>query len=209
MNINIRNYTKVIKNDVILDGINLHFESGRVYGIKGKNGSGKTMLLRAVTGFINATKGHVEIDGKVIGKDIEFPPSVGAIIENPGFIPGYTGKKNLQVLAAIKGIISDEEIMAILKKVGLEDAANKKFREYSLGMKQKLGLAAALMEDPELIILDEPTNALDEKSVEQLRELINECKSKDRLIIITCHDSEELELLSDEIIKIENGRIIA
>lgn len=205
MEIIVKDYTKVIKNQVILNQVNATFTSGKVYGIKGKNGSGKTMLLRAITGLIRPTSGYVEIDGNRIGEDITFPESVGALIESPGFIPSYTGKKNLQVLAAIKGDVSDKEIDAILERVGLGDVANKKFRAYSLGMKQKLGIAAAVFENPKLIILDEPTNALDEASVLELRGLLDEYRSADRIIIVTCHDSEELEMLSDEIIVMENG----
>ncbi|SFB32479.1 ABC-2 type transport system ATP-binding protein [Acetitomaculum ruminis DSM 5522] len=207
MVINIKDYTKVIKNETILDNINLNFESGKIYGIKGKNGSGKTMLLRAVCGLINPSKGCVLIDKEVLGKDISFPKSVGALIENPGFIPNYTGKKNLCILGKIKGKVTEVDIDDILLKVGLKDAANKKFKEYSLGMKQKLGIAAALFEDPDLIILDEPTNALDEASIKGLRNILEEYKKRDKLIILTCHDSDELNFLSDEIIKIENGRV--
>ena len=205
MEIKVIDYTKKIKNHVILSNVNMEFEGGKVYGIKGKNGSGKTMLLRAITGLIRPTSGYVEIDGKRIGEDITFPEDVGALIENPGFLPGYTGRKNLQVLANIRNVVSDSEIDAILEKVGLGDVADKKYRTYSLGMKQKLGIAGALFEHPKLIILDEPTNALDESSVRMLRGLLEEYKSRDRIIILTCHDSEELEFLSDEIFVMENG----
>lgn len=205
MEIKVIDYTKKIKNHVILSNVNMEFEGGKVYGIKGKNGSGKTMLLRAITGLIRPTSGYVEIDGKRIGEDITFPEDVGALIENPGFLPGYTGRKNLQVLANIRNVVSDSEIDVILEKVGLGNVADKKYRTYSLGMKQKLGIAGALFEHPKLIILDEPTNALDESSVRMLRGLLEEYKSKDRIIILTCHDSEELEFLSDEIFVMENG----
>ena len=205
MEIIVKDYTKTIRNHTILDHVNAQFTGGKVYGIRGKNGSGKTMLLRAITGLVRPTSGYVEIDGQKIGEDITFPPSVGALIENPGFIPSYSGRKNLQVLADIKKSADDEAIDAVLKRVGLDDVADKKYRTYSLGMKQKLGIAAALFEDPELIILDEPTNALDESSVYKLREILRTYKQENRIIILTCHDREELELLSDEIVVMENG----
>lgn len=207
--IKLTNVSKVIKKARVLDHINLEFESGKVYGLKGKNGSGKTMLMRVVCGLISATEGTVEIDGKILGKDMSFPESVGMLIENPAFINNYTGFKNLQVLASIQNRIGDKEIREALLQVGLEPDDKRTFRKYSLGMKQKLGIAAAFMEQPDIIILDEPINALDEAGANQVHEILKEQKERGALIIIACHDKEELEMLSDEIIEIYEGKIVA
>lgn len=207
MKIEVENYTKVIKGVTILDKVNVTFESGKCYGLKGKNGSGKTMLMRAVCGLIHPTEGQVSIDGEILGKDISFPKSVGVLIENPAFIANYTGLKNLELLASIKNKVSAEDIRKIIEEVGLEPDDKRKYRKYSLGMKQKLGIAAAFMEKPDIIILDEPINAIDESGVEKVKGLIAKAKERGAVIITACHDAEELEELSDEIICISEGRI--
>lgn len=209
MKIKLTDVSKDIKKTRVLDHINLEFESGKVYGLKGKNGSGKTMLMRMICGLIHATEGTVEIDGKVLGKDMSFPESVGMLIENPAFINNYTGFKNLKVLASIQNKIGDKEIREALLQVGLEPEDKRTFRKYSLGMKQKLGIAAAFMEKPDIIILDEPINALDEAGANQVHAILKEQKQRGALIIIACHDKEELEMLSDEIIEIYDGKIVA
>jgi ABC-2 type transport system ATP-binding protein len=158
MQIKISDYTKTIRGATILDHVSLRFESGRIFGLKGPNGSGKTMLMRAICGLIYPTAGQVSIDGRVIGKDTSFPPSVGILIESPAFISKYTGLKNLLMLASLKGDIGESEIRAALDSVGLDPDDRRSYRKYSLGMKQRLGVAAALMENPELILLDEPIN---------------------------------------------------
>lgn len=207
MYLELSNVTKVISEEMILNHISLSMEKGRIYGFQGKNGSGKTMLMRAISGLIRLTEGSVTVNGKVLGKDTDFPPSIGALIENPGFIPHFTGFENLKMLADIKRRITSEEIIQVMRKLGLENAVNKKYKTYSLGMKQKLGIAAAIMEYPEIIILDEPTNALDEDSIKNLHDILSEYKKRGSLMIISCHDKEELEILSDEIYEIENGKI--
>lgn len=207
MKIEVENYTKIIKGVTILDNVTITFESGKCYGLKGKNGSGKTMLMRAVCGLIHPTKGHVSINGEILGKDISFPRSIGILIENPAFISNYTGLKNLELLASIKNEIGTEEIRKTIESVGLEPDDKRKYRKYSLGMKQKLGIAAAFMEKPDIIILDEPINAIDESGVGKVKELIAEAKERGAVIITACHDAEELEELSDEIICISEGRI--
>lgn len=209
MLIEINNLSKEIGNELILKDINMRMESGHVYGIKGKNGSGKTMLMRAICGLIFPTHGSIMIDGKELGKDLSFPESVGALLENPGFINEYSGVKNLKTLAAIQNKVGYEEICEALVKVGLDPSDNKKFKKYSLGMKQKLGIAGAIFENPELIILDEPTNALDEKSIVSFKEIIKELKARHALVIISCHDTEDLQELSDTIFTMENGSITA
>lgn len=207
MFLQIEDYTKIINKETILDNINIKMDKGIVYGFKGKNASGKTMLMRAVCGLIKSTKGEVIIDGEIIGKDRSFPRSVGALIENPGFIANYSGFNNLKTIAAIKQKIGDDRIKEVLTEVGLNPDDKKKFKKYSLGMKQKLGIAAAIMEDPEIIILDEPTNALDESSVTSLHNIIQKHKQQGALIIVSSHDSEELGFLADEIFEIESGKI--
>lgn len=207
MKIKIDGLTKIIKGNEILKDVNLEFESGKIYGLQGKNGSGKTMLLKAISGLIFPTEGSVCIDGSVIGKDIDFPRDMGILIENPYFIGRYNAERNLLDLVEIRNKVGIDEIRTILEEVGLKNEPKKKFRNYSLGMKQKLGIAAALVEKPSLILLDEPTNALDEAGVEKLRELLVERREKGALIIIASHDKEEMALLCDEVYKIEEGRI--
>lgn len=208
MELVIKDYTKIIRKVTVLDQINLTLTGGKIYGLRGKNGSGKTMLMRAITGLIRPTAGYVAIDGKKIGKDIDFPQSVGALIENPSFIQEYSAMDNLKVLAKLSGGIPEEDIRSILERVGLNAQESKPFGRFSLGMKQKLGIAAAVMGKPQLIILDEPINALDEYTVERIKELLLELRNEDRIILVACHDREELDYLSDVIIHIQEGRIV-
>lgn len=207
ISVKIENYSKKIRKKTILDNINLSLEGGKIYGIKGINGSGKTMLLRAICGLIYPTIGTVSINNEVLGKDISFPRSVGALIENPAFLPNFTGFENLKMLSSMKNTITSSEVCAAIDAVGLEHSDKRVFRKYSLGMKQKLGIAAALMERPDIIILDEPFNALDEKSVIMIKELIIKQKERGALVIIACHDSEVLFELSDIVYELEGGII--
>lgn len=207
MKVVFKNYNKLIKKKEILTDINLTFESGKIYGLHGHNGSGKTMLLRAICGLILPTSGSVTVDGKTVGKDIEFPDSVGVIIENMSLIPEYTGFKNLQLLAGIKKKIGDSEIRDTLISVGLDPDDKRKVKEYSLGMKQKLNFAQAIMEKPELLLLDEPTNAMDVQTVGKVRSILAEMKEKGTLIIIASHNKEDLDALCDEFIDICDGKI--
>lgn len=208
MKICVKNYSKELKGITVLDNISIEFDSGTIYGLRGKNGSGKTMLLRAISGLIHPSSGEVEIDQETLGKHISFPRSVGILIESPSFVPGYSGLRNLQMLASIKNQIGDAEIMDSLSKVGLADSSKKKYKKYSLGMKQRLGIAAAIMEDPAIILLDEPTNALDDQGLDMLHNLLLEEKEKGKIIILASHEKEELELLSDKVITMDNGRIL-
>ena len=207
MKIEIKDYVKELSGNTVLNHISLTFESGKIYGLSGKNGSGKTMLMRAICGLIRPTEGYVSIDGQVIGKDISFPPSVGVLIESPSFISYYSGFKNLQLLASIKNIADDDTIKGLMTRLDLDPENKKRYKKYSMGMKQKIGIIAAVMEKPDLIILDEPINALDEKSAQTLKEMLNEYKEEGALIIISCHDREELEFLSDEIIYLADGKV--
>lgn len=208
MKIKITHLSKKIKKAVILDDVNMELESGRIYGLKGKNGSGKTMLMRAICGLITPTNGTVEIDGKILGKDISFPESIGVLIENPSFISNYTGMKNLQVLASIQKRVGDEEIRNTLELVGLDPDDKRTFKKYSLGMKQRLGIAEAIMERPDIVILDEPINALDENGAAMIREILQNLRNEGKLIILACHDTEELNFLADEIYEIAEGKIV-
>ena len=207
MSIEIKNLTKKIGSNTVLSDINLTMEAGKIYGLKGKNGSGKTMLMRVISGLITPTEGEVLIGGKKLGKDMSFPESIGLLIENPAFLPTYSGFDNLKTIASIKGIITDEEIKDVIKRVGLDPDDKKKYKKYSLGMKQKLGIACAIMEKPDIVILDEPVNAVDEDGIKVIREVLDELKKEGKIIILACHDKEELFFLSDEIIEIDCGVI--
>lgn len=208
MYLKIENVTKKIKQTTLLEDINLELNTGKIYGLQGKNGSGKTLLLKSMCGLIRPTSGTVTVDGEILGKKRDFPKSVGALIENPGFISGYSAFENLKVLADIQKRIDDVKIKEVLKEMHLEDTGKKKFRNFSLGMKQKLGIAAAIMEEPKLILLDEPTNALDESSVIELRDTLQKRKANGSLLVIASHDLQELSLLADEIFVIENGKVL-
>lgn len=208
MFIEIKNATKEIKKNVVLNDISLCLKSGKVYGIRGVNGSGKTMLMRAICGLIRLSSGSIQIDGKTVGKDIEFPDNTGVLIENPGLIENYTGFMNVRTLADVKKITSDEEIRDILLRLNLDPDDKRKVKKYSLGMKQKIGIAEAFIDKPDLIILDEPFNALDAKSVEIVKTMIREYINDDRIILISCHDAGILNEVCDEIYNMEEGKLI-
>ena len=207
MKIQVVEVTKRIRKNLILDNVSLEMKSGNIYGLQGPNGSGKTMLMRLLCGLIKANKGKVLLDGKEIGKDIDFPESVGLLIENPAFWGNYTGLKNLELLAELQKRIDTEQIRETIRDVGLDPDDKRHFSKYSLGMKQRLGIAAAIMEKPEMILLDEPTNALDEKGVAEICDLIRREKERGALIVIACHDADILEDLADEIYTIYEGKV--
>ena len=206
--IRIENLNKKIKGSVILDDISLTMTPGRIYGLRGKNGCGKTMLMRAICGLLIPDGGHIYIDDEELHRDIKFPRSIGALIENPSFLPQYTGFRNLRLLAKLMGGISDDDVRYAIERTGLDPDDKRVYRKYSLGMKQKLGIANAIMGEPDVIVLDEPINALDEAGAKQVHEILEEQKKRGAIIIIACHDKEELDQLSDEIIEISDGRII-
>lgn len=202
----IENLSKTIKNNKILDNVNLTFESGHVYGLVGRNGSGKTMLLRAICGLIFPDSGKVIIDGKQLHKDISFPESCGIIIENTDLLPNFSAFDNLKMLSEIKNTANDNMIKSAIKSVGFDPDSKKKVKTFSLGMKQRLSIAQALFEDPDILLLDEPTNALDEDGVNDVRRILLEQKKKNKLIIIASHNKEDISLLSDTVISVSNGR---
>lgn len=208
MELKVINVTKEMDKKMILNNLNFEMTGGKIYGLRGKNGAGKTMLLRIICGLVFQTTGKVIINNEELGKAISFPRSVGTLIENPGYIPNYSGFKNLKIVAKIKNTIPDEKIIELMELLGLDSKDNKKVKKYSLGMKQKLGIAMALMEDPDLIILDEPINALDEGSVNIVLELLKQHKKRGALVIVASHDREELEFLADEILIMQDGKLV-
>jgi ABC-2 type transport system ATP-binding protein len=207
MKIEVKNVTKRFKDNVILEDVNLEFVGGKIYGLIGRNGSGKSVLLKMLCAFYEPSSGEILYDGENIIKEEKYPPSTRALIEKPAFIPDLTGKQNLLLLASIQNIIGEKEIDSTMERLGLVPNDNKKYYKYSLGMKQKLGIAQVLMENPDVIILDEPINALDDSGTEQVRQILMKHKQRGALIIIACHDADELEFLSDEIIEIAEGKI--
>lgn len=194
-----------IKNAKLLSDVNLKLESGMVYGLRGRNGSGKTVMMKCICGFMRPTEGKITINGKVLHKDMDFLPSAGIIIEEPGFFPNYSGFKNLKILAGIQNRISDIKIREMMEMVGLDTKMKKPVGKYSLGMRQRLGIAQAMMEDPDILILDEPTNGLDEDGVEWFRQFILEQKERGKLILLASHSREDIEMLSDEVYYMEKG----
>lgn len=206
--IKVESVNKVIKKNIVLKNINLSLKKGMIYGFRGPNGSGKTMLFRVLSGLVKPSEGKVIIDGKVLHKNISFPESIGILIEYPGFIPEYTGFANLKLLSMIQNKINDHEVSAVISRVGLDPNDKRKFRKYSLGMKQRLGIAQAIMENPELLILDEPTNALDEEAVKTVHQLLLSLKNEGKTILVASHDRETLQKISDIIYDIESGKIV-
>lgn len=207
MYLEVEEINKKIGVDDVLSDISLSMEKGKIYGLQGKNGCGKSMLMRVICGLVLPTTGRILIDGEELGKELSFPESIGVFIEKPGFLDAYSGFQNLSMLASIKKKIGGREIKETLKRVGLEEVMHKKYKKYSLGMKQKLGIAAVIMEQPDIVILDEPANALDEKSEQRLWQIVKEEKERGALVIISCHTSEVLEEISDEIFKMDQGQI--
>lgn len=203
----VENIEKTIKGNKVLNSVSCIMENGKIYGIYGRNGSGKTMLMRCILGLIHTDSGKVVIDGKEIGKEIDFPDSVGAIIETPGFFPYATGLENLKLLAEIRGLVSEQQIRETIRRVGLDDKDKRTVSKYSLGMKQRLAIAQAVMESPQLLVLDEPTNALDEEGVQLFHNLIEEEVKRGALIILASHNKEDIDFLSDVKIRMSDGKI--
>lgn len=199
---------KTMNGIQVLDHISYEFVDGKIYGVVGKNGSGKTMLLRMISGLIKPTNGAIFVDEKQLWKDMDFPPELGILIEKPQFIDFLTGYENLKLIADIKGIVAKQEISDYMRLFSLEPNSKKMIKKYSLGMKQKIGIIQAIMEKPKLLILDEPFNALDAESVGVLREMIVELKKRGTIIVLTSHHKEDIFDLCDEILHIESGKLV-
>lgn len=203
--VELKNINKSLSKRLILDNISYKFEYGKVYGLCGTNGSGKTMLLRAICGLIVPDSGEIAIDGKVLHKDISFPPSVGIVIENMTLLPGYNAFDNLKLIAQIKKVASDDDIKNAINRVGLK--SDLKVRKFSLGMKQRLNIAQAVFEKPKIILLDEPTNALDDSGVKLVYDIIKEEKERGALIIVATHHEADLKEMCDVILRVSEGRL--
>ena len=206
--IQLQNVTKRIKENTVLDNVSYTFKSGFVYGLYGQNGSGKTMLLRAISGLINLDSGSIFIDGEKLHDKIEFPPETGIVIENMELLPECSAKRNIQMLEKIKNIADEKDIIFSLERVGLDPDSDKKVKKFSLGMKQRLNIAQAIFENQKIILLDEPTNALDEDAVQLIYKIIREEKSRGATIIVATHHKEDLKEVCDVILKIAEGKIV-
>lgn len=201
------NITKIIRGRTILDGVSLELHGGVIYGFVGPNGSGKTMLFRALSGLISVNAGKVRIDNQVLHKDCSVLPSLGLILENVGMYPELTGYQNLEYLAGIKGNVGNIEIVEAITRVGLDASDKRSYKKYSLGMKQRLSIAQAIMEKPDVIMLDEPTNALDREGVKLIREVIQQEKQRGAIVLIASHNAEDIHVLADVVFKMDNGKI--
>lgn len=195
----VRHLYKSFGRERVLENVNLKIEPGHIYGIVGNNGSGKTVLMKCICGFIRPDKGSVYVDGIQIGKERDFPESLGVIIETPGFIPNISGYRNLKLLAELRGLIGKKEIFETLRLVGLDPYMKKHVAKYSLGMRQRLGLAQAIMENPRTLILDEPFNGLDKQGVKHMHGIIKELKNQGKAILLASHSSLDIEELCDDV----------
>lgn len=206
--IEIKNLTKRYGEAEVLSNINMKLESGKIYGLVGRNGSGKTMLMKHILGFVKATQGTILINGKAVGENDDMQENMGAIIENPGFLPEYSGFTNLKLLAMIQGKIKDEQIKDAIRLVGLDPESKKAVGKYSLGMRQRLGLAQALMENPDILLLDEPLSGLDNDGVQEMWKLFLKQKEDGKLIVLTSHSKEDIGTLCDEIFRFDKGKMV-
>lgn len=195
-----------VKNEILKD-VSVCFEQGKIHGLIGRNGSGKTMLMKCICGFVKPTQGEITVNGKRIGKDCDFPKRTGIIIETPGFIPYYSGFKNLKLLADLHGRISKDDIRKTMETVGLNPDLKRHVRKYSLGMRQRLGFAQAIMEDPDLLVLDEPMNGLDKDGVCDMRKYLIDLKAKGKTILIASHSAEDIEILCDTVCEMDKGNL--
>lgn len=205
--IDISNVTKKFGDATVLWNINIRFEEGKIYGIVGRNGSGKTVLFKLIIGFLRPSDGQVRVYGREVGKDKDFAEEIGVIIENPGFLKGYTGYKNLEYLASIRKLIGKKEIRGSMERVGLDPDSRKKVGKYSMGMKQRLAVAQAIMENPRILLLDEPMNGLDDQGVEDIRKMLLQFKEEGKTILLASHNKEDIEVLCDEVYEMSQGRL--
>ena len=206
--IEISHVSKSFQTYRALDDVSLDIEKGKIYGIIGRNGSGKTVLFKWICGFLKTDSGEIKVDGKIIGKEIEAPQNAGIIIENPGFLSAYSGYQNLKFLADINKKIGKQEIRDVLEKVGLDPTIKKPVGKYSLGMRQRLGIAQAIMENPSLLILDEPMNGLDYQGVKDVRKILLDLKEEGKTILLASHNREDIAFLCDETVHIDHGKLV-
>mgnify|MGYP004551615321 FL=1 len=206
--IEVKNVNVTIGKNEILQDILAVFETGKIHGLIGRNGSGKTVLMKCICGFMKPTSGEVFVGGKQIGKEVDFAPDTGVIIETPGFVPFYSGYRNLKILAGLNHKIGKEEIEEAMRTVGLDPKLKRHVKKYSLGMRQRLGIAQAIMEKPKLLILDEPFNGLDKEGVEQMRTYFLELKKQGVTILLSSHTSEDIKLLCDTVTEMEKGKTV-
>lgn len=204
----IKELSKKFKDSKVLDNVSISFEQGKIHGLIGRNGAGKTMLLKCICGFVIPDSGSVTVEGKRIGVDCDVPDNVGIIIEAPGFLPNYSGYTNLKLLASIKNSISKQKIQDVITYVGLDPKSKKHVGKYSLGMRQRLGLAQALMEEPSILILDEPMNGLDNQGVDDIRKLLLEMRQAGKTVLLASHSKEDIEILCDTVHEMDYGKII-
>lgn len=206
--IEVQNVVKRFRDQVVLKNVSISFEKGKIHGIVGRNGSGKTVLFKCICGLMHPEEGVILVNGKRVGRDVDMPEDIGAIIEAPGFLPNYSGYKNLRFLANIRRKIGKEEILNVLKTVGLDPESRKHVGKYSLGMRQRLGIAQAIMEDPEILILDEPMNGLDNAGVQDIRALLLELKAQGKTILLASHNHEDIAALCDTVHEMDGGVLL-
>ena len=206
--IQVNNVTKQFKTQLVLNGISVNYEAGKIHGIRGRNGSGKTVYLQLLCGLMRPTSGTVAVGGKVLGEDVDFAPDTGIIIENPSFLAYKSGYGNLKDLAAIQNRIQKQEIVDAMNRVGLDASSKKRVGKYSLGMRQRLGIAQAIMEHPKLLILDEPMNGLDAQGLEDIRELLRGLKAGGTTILLASHNPDDIETLCDTVCQIQDGALM-
>ena len=203
--IQVKNLDLTINKTQILKNVCVSFEKGKIHGLIGRNGSGKTMLMKCICGFIRPTNGEIYVDDKQVGKECDFPENIGIIIETPGFIPYYSGYKNLKLIADLNKKITPEQIKQAMAQVGLDPELKRHVVKYSLGMRQRLGLAQAIMENPDILILDEPMNGLDNEGVEDMRKYLLDFRKQGKTIIIASHSTEDIEVLCDTVSEMDKG----
>lgn len=201
----INNVSKSFKENTVLKNVSIAFEKNKIHGLIGRNGSGKTMLLKCICGFVPVTSGEIIVNGKRIGVDTDVPKDVGIIIEAPGFLPNYSAYKNLMFLASINSSISKEEIKNAIKRVGLDPENKKWVGKYSLGMRQRLGIAQAIMENQSILLLDEPMNGIDKHGIHEIRELLINLRNEGKTIILSSHSAEDIDILCDTVCEMDNG----
>lgn len=205
--IKIENVSLTIKDTEILKNITMELEQGKIHGLVGRNGSGKTMLMKCICGFVKVTSGRILVEDKVVGKDIDFPQNIGFIIETPGFIPYYSGYKNLLLLASLNNKIQKEAVQKAMEAVGLDYKLKRAVKKYSLGMRQRLGIAQAIMEEPSILILDEPFNGLDKEGVAEMRNYFLKLKEKGTTILVCSHSTDDIRVLCDTVSEMDKGTL--